>query len=100
MTPLCLQEIRIVLQSLRLIDFDLLIQSVTECLSAVLAAMCSMFKTSAQLRLENVVLRQQLGVLRRSGTQAPEADACRPNLLGICAGFVAQLEIRAHDCQA
>ena len=34
------------------------------------------------------------------GTQAPEADACRPNLLGICAGFVAQLEIRAHDCQA
>ena len=51
---------------MRLIDFDLLIQSVPECLLAVLAAMCSMCKTSAELRLENVVLRQQLGVLRRS----------------------------------
>src|SRR5436853_7181910 len=37
-----------------------------KCLIAMLDVLTSMFKTSAQLRLENLALRQQLTVLRRS----------------------------------
>ena len=35
-------------------------------LSPVLVAVASLFKNSAELRLENIALRQQLAVLRRS----------------------------------
>jgi len=49
-----------------LIDFHLFLWSVQTRVFAVFCAVFSLFKTSAQLRLENVVLRQQLAVLRRS----------------------------------
>ena len=61
-----LQNIPNDLQSLRLIDFHLLFWRAQERLLAVLGALTPMFKTSAQLRLENLALRQQLTVLRRS----------------------------------
>jgi hypothetical protein len=57
---------RILLSLLSLIDFDLLVWSAAQRLFMALSALASMFKTSAQLRLENLALRQQLGVLRRS----------------------------------
>jgi hypothetical protein len=66
---LSLQNIPIDLQSLKLIDFHLLFWRGQERLFAVLGALTSLFKTSAQLRLENLALRQQLAVLRRSAPQ-------------------------------
>jgi hypothetical protein len=51
---------------LKLIDFHLLFWRAQQRLPAVLEVLTSMFKTSAQLRLENLALRQQLTVLRRS----------------------------------
>jgi len=51
---------------LELIDFQLLLWSTWQRPFIVLDALASMFKTSAELRLENLALRQQLGVLRRS----------------------------------
>jgi hypothetical protein len=48
-----------------LIDFHLLRWSAQQRLFTVLGALTSMLKTSAQLRLENLALRQQLAVLRR-----------------------------------
>jgi len=47
-------------------DFHLFLWYVRQRLFAVFGAIASMFKTSAQLRLENIALRQQLAVLRRS----------------------------------
>jgi len=47
-----------------LIDFDAFIMSATE--AVIGAAGASIFKSSAQLRLENLALRQQLAVVRRS----------------------------------
>jgi putative transposase len=61
-----LQNIPIALQSLKLIDLHLLICMTQQRLLAVLGVLTSMCKTSAQLRLENLALRQQLTVLRRS----------------------------------
>jgi hypothetical protein len=61
-----LQNNPIDLQSLKLIDFHLLCWSAQLRLFTVLGALTSMLKTSAQLRLENLALRQQLTVLRRS----------------------------------
>src|SRR4051812_40031769 len=46
--------------------FNLLFWRVQHRLAAVLDVLTSMCKTSAQLRLENLALRQQLAVLRRS----------------------------------
>jgi hypothetical protein len=63
---LWLQNISIDLQPLKLIDFYLLFWLAQQRLLAVLGALTSMCKTSAQLRLENLALRQQLMVLRRS----------------------------------
>ena len=63
---LSLQNTPIDLQSLKLIDFHLLRWSAQQRLFTVLGALTSMLKTSAQLRLENLALRQQLAVLRRS----------------------------------
>ena len=51
---------------MKLSNFDSLLWSVWQELVAVLGALLSMFKASAELRLENLALRQQLGVLRRS----------------------------------
>ena len=51
---------------MKLIDFHLLFWRVQQRLLAVLEVLTSMLKTSAQLRLENLALRQQLTVLRRS----------------------------------
>ena len=56
----------VVLQPLKLIDFHLLRWSAQQRLFTVVGALTSMLKTSAQLRLENLALRQQLAVLRRS----------------------------------
>ena len=66
MRILSLQIIRFDQQSLKLIDFHLLRWSAQQRLFTVLGALTSMLKTSAQLRLENLALRQQLTVLRRS----------------------------------
>jgi putative transposase len=63
---LSLQNTPLDLQSLKLIDFHLLRWSAQQRLFIVLGALTSMLKTSAQLRLENLALRQQLAVLRRS----------------------------------
>jgi hypothetical protein len=57
---------RIDLQPLKLIDFYLLFWRAQQRLVGVLRALTSMFKTSTQLRLENLASRQQLMVLRRS----------------------------------
>jgi hypothetical protein len=53
----------------------------------LLAAISALFKTSAQLRLENRALRQQLAVLRRS---APK------RLKGYFAGTVAPHTAKSH----
>jgi len=63
---LSLQNIPIDLQSLKLIDVHLFLRSAQPHLFTAFGALASMFKTSAQLRLENLALRQQLTVLRRS----------------------------------
>jgi putative transposase len=49
-----------------LIEFSLFLSSVWRELCTVLGTLALMFKTSAQLRLENLALRQQLAVVRRS----------------------------------
>jgi len=60
---------------LKLIDFYLLFWLAQQCLVGVLRALTSMFKSSTQLRLENLALRQQLIVLRRS---APKRLKLKP----------------------
>jgi hypothetical protein len=62
----CPSKILRSLRSLKLIDFHLPRWSAQQRLFIVLGAFASMLKTSAQLRLENLALRQQLAVLRRS----------------------------------
>jgi hypothetical protein len=47
-------------------EFSLLLSSVGRGLRTVLGTLAVICKTSAQLRLENLALRQQLAVLRRS----------------------------------
>jgi hypothetical protein len=71
------------LQSLKLIDFHLLRWSAQQRLFTVLGALTSMLRTSAQLRLENLALRQQLAVLRRS---APKRLKLTPadRILRVC----------------
>jgi hypothetical protein len=51
---------------LDLIDFHLFLRSAGQHVIAVLGAVASLFKTSVQLRLENIALRQQLAVMQRS----------------------------------
>jgi hypothetical protein len=51
---------------LELIEFSLLLSSLWRGLFNVLDTLASLCQTSAQLRLENLALRQQLAVLRRS----------------------------------
>ncbi|HEX4169921.1 MAG TPA: hypothetical protein VHZ55_31025, partial [Bryobacteraceae bacterium] len=66
-TGQCASKIsRSILQPLKLIDVYLLFWLAQQRVLTVLGAFTSMCKTSAQLRLENLALRQQLMVLRRS----------------------------------
>ena len=51
---------------MKLINFCLFLWWTWQRLSPVLVAFASLFKNSAELRLENIALRQQLAVLRRS----------------------------------
>jgi hypothetical protein len=60
------QKTPIDLQSVKLIDFHLLRWPARQRLFTVLGTLTLMLKTSAELRLENLALRQQLMVLRRS----------------------------------
>jgi hypothetical protein len=72
---LSLQNILIDLQSLKLIDFHLLLQSAQRHLFNVLGALASMFKTSSQLRLENLALAATTRRLAAVGSQTVETDA-------------------------
>jgi hypothetical protein len=49
-----------------LIKRYLLLRSARQQLLTLLGVLSSLFKTSVELRLENLALRHQLGVLRRS----------------------------------
>lgn len=60
---------------MKLIDYRLFLWSATQALFTAVGALASMFKSSAQLRLENIALRQQLTVLRRS---APKRLKLKP----------------------
>src|SRR5260370_25517637 len=44
-------------------------------LSVIIAALSSAFRTHAALRLENLALRHQIGVLQRSTTKRPKLTA-------------------------
>jgi hypothetical protein len=70
---MCLQKIRIRLPSLRLIKHCLRLWLAGQQLLTMVGLLGSLFKTSAERRLENLAWRQQLGVLRRSVlTQNPK----------------------------
>jgi putative transposase len=56
-------------------QYDLVLWSVGQRLLSLLGVLSSLFKTSVELRLENLALRHQLGVLRRS---APKRLKLRP----------------------
>jgi hypothetical protein len=73
---LSLQNILIDLQSLKLIDFHLLLQSAQRHLFNLLGALASTSETSSQLRLENLALRQQLAVLQRSAPKRLKRKCC------------------------
>src|SRR5262249_36898894 len=89
--------IPVYLPSLKLIDFHLLHWSAQQRLFTVLGALTSMLKPSAQLRLENLALRQQLAVLRRS---APKRLKLTPaDRIFWVATRVERLEIRPDDRQ-
>ncbi|HJY07361.1 MAG TPA: hypothetical protein VJ323_13660, partial [Bryobacteraceae bacterium] len=60
---------------MKLIDLRLFLWSATQALFTAVGALASMFKSSTQLRLENIALRQQLTVLRRS---APKRLKLKP----------------------
>ena len=49
-----------------MIDFHAFILSATEASFGAAGVVASLFKSSAQFRLENLALRQQLAVVRRS----------------------------------
>ena len=53
-------------------------------ISSFVRALISAFKARRELALENVALRQQLAVLRRSGETAAAVE-CRPRVLGAVA---------------
>jgi hypothetical protein len=84
-----------------LIQCYLLLRSVRQQLLALLDVLSSLlFKTSVELRLENLALRHQLGVLRRSAPKAAEAEACRSDFVGVVASNLDGLEIRPADREA
>ena len=81
---------------MKLIDFHLLRWSVQQGLFTVLGALTLMLKTSAQLRLENLALRQQLAVLRRSAAKRLKLARADRIFWGLVATRVERLEIRFH----
>ena len=52
-------------------------------LSALLFSLCSMFRARAELELENVALRHQIGVLKRSARKRPKLTTA-DRLFWIC----------------
>jgi len=64
---------------IEVIHFGSLVSFAPEQLFTALGALASSFKTPAQLRLENLALRQQLDMLRRSATKSLELTS--PNRL-------------------
>ena len=59
-----------------------------------------MFKPSAQLRLENIALRHQLIVLRRSAPKRLKLTGSGSSLLGLVGASQEGLEISPDDRQA
>jgi len=70
-----LQNIPICLQSLSLIKYCVRLRLAGQQLLRVLGVLSSLCKTAAELRLENLALRHQLAVLRRS---APKPQKLTP----------------------
>ena len=52
-------------------------------LSALLSTLGSMFRSRAALELENMALRHQIGVLKRSARKRPKLTPGRPSILGV-----------------
>ena len=52
-------------------------------LSALLSSLCSMFRARAELELENIALRHQIGVLKRSARKRPKLTTA-DRLFWIC----------------
>jgi len=67
--------------------------------AALFAAVAAWFKTFAELRLENLALRQQLGVLRRSAEAAP-ANEGGPGFLGLDEARLGEVGPGADDRKA
>ena len=65
----------------------------------MLGALTSMLKTSAQLRLENLALRQQLAVLRRSASKRLRLTPADRIFWVWLRQRVERLEIRPDDRQ-
>ena len=69
-------------------------------LCALLSSLCSMFRTRAELELENIALRHQIGVLKRSARKTAEADYRRPRVLDLAFQGLVRLALRAGRGQA
>jgi hypothetical protein len=66
-----------------LINWRLLLWSDHQHLLSVLYILRSLFKTSVELRLKNLALRYQLGVLPSVVAKAAETDPRRSNVVGV-----------------
>jgi hypothetical protein len=82
-----------------LINFYLFLWWAWQRLSPQLAAAASLCKTSAELRLENIALRQQLAVLRRSAPKRLKLTPADRIFSGVATPLVVRLEIRPDDRQ-
>jgi hypothetical protein len=74
---------------LSLIEYCLRLWLVGQHLLTLLGLLSSLFKTSAELRLENLALRHQLGVLRRSSPKQlrlTPADGIFLSVVASCLG--------------
>ena len=81
-----------------LIKCCLLLWSARQQMLTLLGVLSSLFKTSVELRLENLALRHQLGVLRRSASKRLKLmPADRMGRVTPCLGG---LEIRPADREA
>jgi hypothetical protein len=82
-----------------LIKCYLFLWSARQQLLTLLGVLPSLLKTSVELRLENLALRHQLGVLRRS---APKRLKLMPadRILRVCYAVSGLLEIRPADREA
>jgi hypothetical protein len=66
----------------------------------LLGVLPSLFKTSVELRLENLALRHQIGVLRRSAPKRLQLMPADRILWGLVTQFLGGLEIRPADREA